>query len=113
MDIPTTAQKSKFDIAASICSACSVFGSVATLCAFFFPPERGIQFGTHMLLIFMFVIQLAVFVLFLFTAVILAGFSGGLRLSRLGAILVLIATAGFVSQFFAIQNVSVDGSSVP
>jgi hypothetical protein len=51
--------------------------------------------------------------LFVFAAVYLAASSNGLRLTRIGALMIVIAIVALVGQFLALQHISVVGSSVP
>jgi hypothetical protein len=102
-----------FDIAARVLSSFSLIGSTATLLFFFLAPARGLQFITHIMLIIMMEGQVAVFLVCVVVAVILAGLRGGLHLTRPGAILIIIATTALIAQFFAVQNMPVDSSSIP
>ena len=78
----------------------SLLGSIATWLTVLSPPDRGIDFSTNMLVIFIFFAQLTVFFLFVFVAVIVASYRGGIRLTRFGAVLILIAMLSLASQFF-------------
>jgi hypothetical protein len=104
---------SGFDEFARVASASSFSGSVLTLIVFFWTSGRGIEFATHWLLTLMFVAQICVLSLFALAAVYLAASSRGLRLTRIGALMIVMAIVALVGQFFALRNISVDGSSVP
>jgi len=110
---PPPEEKPAFDTAARRMSTASLSGSALTMILALFPPDRGVDFGLHMLLALMFTGQLVLLVLFTGTGVILAGFCGGLRLSRSTAVLSLVASAALAGQYGALYHLPVDGSSVP
>jgi hypothetical protein len=106
-------RSSSFDEFARVASASSFSGSILTLIVFFWSSGRGIEATTHWLLGLMFVAQIGVLFLFVFAAVYLAASSNGLRLTRIGALMIVIAIVALVGQFLALQHISVVGSSVP
>ena len=101
-----------FDASVRIFSILSVVVAAGVLLVRFFPPDRGIDFRTHVLLILAFFAQVALLVLFSVIALIL-GVRGRLRLSRFAACLSALAVVGLLGQFYAVRTVAVNGSSVP
>jgi hypothetical protein len=103
---------SRFDASVRAFSLLSLVAALGVLFVRFVPPEGGIQFSTHILLIIGFFAQLALLLLFSVIALVLR-VRGRLRCSRLSACLSTLVLAGLVGQFYAVQTVAVDGSSVP
>ena len=112
MPSPTKPNSPGFDASARIFSILSVLGAAGVLFVRFFPPDRGIDFRTHVLLLLAFFAQVALLLLFSVIALIL-GIRGRLRLSGFTACLSALAVVGLLGQFYAVRTVMVDGSSVP
>ena len=92
-----------FDSVMRILSGLSILCSIVVL-LLTRVPHHGPEFNAHEVLqIFIVIAQVVVFLIFVTTAVILAGFRGGLRLSRVGAGLSLTALCGLVVELFVMQ----------
>lgn|SRR5688572_1755762 len=108
----TKPESPSFDASARIFSLLSVAGAAGVLLVRFLPPDRGIDFDTHVLLFLAFVAQVALLVLFLIIGLVLE-LRGRLRFSRFTACASVLAVVGLVAQLYALQTVAIDGSSVP
>jgi hypothetical protein len=103
MDSSTKTEWPSFDVSVRVVSGLSVLGTIAVL-LLTRVPRHGPEFNDHEIFqLFMFIAQVAVFLIFVIIAVILAGFRGGLRLSRIGAGLSLTALCGLVVEFLVLQ----------
>lgn len=105
-------ERPSFDASVRIFSLLSLLTALGVLFVRCVPPERGIQFGTHLLLILGFYAQLALLLLFSVIALVLR-VRGRLRCSRFSACLSALAVVGLVGQFYVVQTIAVDGSSIP
>ena len=101
-----------FDTSVRLFSLLSLLTALGVLFVRFLPPERGIQFGTHLVFILGFFAQLALLLLFSVIALVLR-VRGRLRCSLFSVGLSALAVVGLVGQFYAVQTIAVDGSSVP
>jgi hypothetical protein len=98
--MPSDHNNPAFDSVMRIISGLSIFCSIAVL-LLTRVPRRGPEFNAHeVLMMFIVIAQVAVFLIVVITAVILAGFRGGLRLSRVGAGLSLTALCALVVELF-------------
>lgn len=95
-----------FDLAMRLLSGFSIVGTLVTLLAVFCAPRHvGPEpSSAEVLLIFINIAQFALLAVSVIIAVILAGFRGGLRLTRLGAKLILVAICGYVLEILAINH---------
>jgi len=91
----STPSSPSFDASVRIFSSLSLVTALGVLLVRFLPPERGIQFGTHMLLILGFLAQLAFLLLFSVIALVLR-IRGRLRCSRFSACLSALVLVGLV-----------------
>ena len=93
-----------FDVALRILSGLSLLGTVVIVLLLHFVKREGPEFNPHeVLVLFILIAQFALFVLFAITGAILAGFRGGVRLSRLTAGLIVAAICAFIAAFFVTQ----------
>ena len=106
------AEWSSFDASVRVFSLLSLASATGVLLVGFLPPERGIQFGTHIALFLAFVAQLAMLLLLSVIALVLR-IRRQLRWTRFSVVLAVLAVLGLVGQFYALHTVAVDGSSVP
>jgi len=84
-------------------SGLSLLTSAATLLCFVLPPARGVSFGTHPALILLLLAQTTFFGVFLLVAALLAVFRKNFQLTWLATALLVIAIAGLISQYFALD----------
>lgn len=86
--------------------------TIVVLVVRFLQPQRGVQFGTHLLMFLGFAVQFLLLLLLVVIAVVLR-VRGRLRCGRFTACLSVLAALGLAGQFYAAQTIAVDGSSVP
>jgi hypothetical protein len=93
-----------FETAVRIVSSVSIVATLVAVLIVNFVKRSGPEPNLHeILLVFMFFAQAGILFLTVITAAILAGFRGGVRLSRTTACLAVIATGAFVAEFFVMQ----------
>jgi hypothetical protein len=108
----TKTDQSSFNASVRIFSFISVCIAVGVFFVRTFTAVRGIEFGTHVLLIVASFAQLALLLIFLSVAIHLQ-FKGRLRCSRFSKSLAVIAAIGIAGQFYAVHTMTVISSSIP
>ena len=100
--MPSEHNNPTFDSLMRILSGFSVLCTIVVLLLDRIPRHGPEPNGHEVLQMFAVYAQLMLFLIFVITAVILAGFRGGLRLSRVGAGLSLAAMCGLVVELFVL-----------
>lgn len=108
----TASNISRFEGLARVFSVLSVLISCGALLVRIPTPERGIEFGSHLLLGLGLLAQVGLLILMAGIALVLR-IRGRLRCDRFSAGLSALAVAGLIGQFHIVQTIAVDGSSVP
>jgi len=93
-----------FDSLLRVFSGVSLLCTVYTLLVARMPREGGPEPSAHEVNLMLIIpAQLILFLACVIIAVIFAGFRGGLRLSRVGAAMILVATCGLVVEVLVAQ----------
>lgn len=94
-----------FDIGVRVVSGFSFLGTIVILLVNSLVKREGPEFNTHELLSMLILItQWTLFFVFVVIGTILAGFRGGLRLSRLSAGLMILGTCALVMELFVLPS---------
>ena len=113
MQTPLIKHPPSFDFVVRGLSIGSLLVACGLITVYFRTGYPGIEFKTHLLLILLFAGQMLACFIVVLAAVIKAATRDGLKLSRTGALLTLAASAGMVLQYYALQKIHVDGSTMP
>ena len=101
-----------FDAAVRAVSSLSLLWAMGVFLLRALSTDPGISFVTHISLILAFIAQLALLILFVASALVLLVLRR-LRCSKLGAGLGGLAALALVGQYYVIQTIAIDGSTVP
>lgn len=112
--MPGPVTRSSLDSSIRVFGVAVLLWSAAVFLIFLFPGARGIEFRTHILLALAFVLQVALgLILLAWTRLTPCHPKDAPRLSRFAVNVARTAALLIVGQYFILQFISVDGSSVP